>query len=419
MPARDDTFGSVDWSEHDPRLFAVGRRTVGFAAAMAVLVAAFVYDYAVLAGEQPLVLGWDLSVLDWLFVASLAILAFYVVVPLWRNRELTLRYWRRLRGNLLAVASLAFLVVLFLTGVFGPVVLDYLREHYGITAAHAYGNSINPHQPPWGFAVAVDIVAPVGSPELAEQYCTGEVTGGKCHGSILHPLGTTAHGRSVLTLVVTGARVAVQIATVTAAIAVPLAVGVGTLAAEADGLLERVLTGAIDFVEALPPFFVYLFVVVLYATKGLLLLVLVFGLLGWGGMARLVRSEALQKMQEEYVLAAESAGASRFAVIRRHVIPNVSNTVVTAVTLYVPTVIVVEATVAYLGLDSVPGAPGRGIHRSQTSWGSAIELGIDGLPEKWWITTMPALALLFTVLAFNLLGDALRDVLDPRLEDNE
>lgn len=407
MATADDEFGGIDWNEHEPRRFPVGRRTAGFVLSLVALAAAFAYDYAVVPDGDPLVLAWDLTVLDWLFLGALSTVAVYLAVPLWTNRRLTGRYWRRLRGNLLAVASLAFLVVLFLVGLFGPVVLDYLRQHFGITAGHAYANTINPNQPPIGFSVVPEKVTPLGSVDRVEEFCTGEVADGRCHGSILHPLGTTPHGRSVLTLVVAGARVAVQIAVITAAIAIPLAIAVGTLAAEASGLLDRALTSTIDFVEALPPFFVYLFVVVFY-TRGLLLVVLVFGLLGWGGMARLVRSEALQKLNEEYVLAARSAGASRFAVVRRHVVPNVSNTVVTATTLYVPTVIIVEATLAYLGLDSTEFAPGSGINRHQASWGTAINFGIEQFPGKWWPVVVPGLALLLTVLAFNLLGETVR-----------
>jgi peptide/nickel transport system permease protein len=414
MATTDDDFGSIDWSEHEPRRFPMGRRTVAFLAAFAGLLAAFAYDYAVLPPDEPLLDWWDVTRMDWLFLAGLLVLLFYALVPLWTNRKLTRRYWRRLRRNRLGVASLAFLVVFFLTGLLGPVVLDVLRDQFGITAAHTpYG--INARQPPLGFSISVEGVPPLGRAGRMVEFGTGGVANERCHGSIAHPLGTTNYGADVLTLTVDGARTALQLAVITSAIIAPLAVAVGTAAAQVGNRGDRLLTGTIDVIEVIPPFFVYIVVATLY-TEGLLYIVLVFGLLGWGGMARLVRSDALQENQAGYVTAARSAGASRLSIIRKHVVPNVSNTVVTSLTLHVPTIIVVEATLAYLQVGKLTGAPGRGPSRTYPSWGTTISLGFEGFPSIWWIIAGPAAFLFLTVVAFNLFGDALRDVLDPRLE---
>jgi peptide/nickel transport system permease protein len=117
-----------------------------------------------------------------------------------------------------------------------------------------------------------------------------------------------------------------------------------------------------------------------------------------------VRSEALQRREEAYVRAANAAGASRGWVIRRHIIPNVSGTVITAATLAIPTFILGEAALSFLGF----GDP------ETFSWGRTINAGRSDLDSAWWISTIPGLFLFFTVLAFNFVGDALSDAIDPR-----
>lgn len=414
MATADDSFGTIDWSRHEPRRLPIGARTWAFLASLAAIGALLAYDVLVVPTGESTFAWWDVSGLDWLFLASLSAFVFYLLVPLYRDRALTLRYWRRLRGNRLAVASLAYLTGFFVIGLTGPLIIDQLQAHFGITAAHTpYG--VNQRQPPWGFSKPITAVAPDGvTGRRARVYCTGTLADGICHGSLLHPFGTTAQGDDMLVQVFKGTRVALQVALITTTIIVPIATLVGTVAAEAGGRVDAVLSRNIDVVEVVPPFFVYLFVQVLY-TKGLLLIVLIFGFLGWGGTARLVRSEALQKRKEEYVMAARSAGASRPSVVARHIVPNTSNTIVTAMTLLAPTLVVVEATLAYLGLGfQVP--VGTGMARTAVSWGTTIKIGLQTFPVYWWTVMIPGAFLFATVVAFNLLGDALRDVLDPRLE---
>lgn len=376
-------FDVIDW-EREAGSKRVGTRTRTFVAGLVATGLAFAYDYLVVPADEPLVGDWNVSAMDWLLVVSLLVLACYLAWPLAANRRLTRHYWQRLRGNRLAVASLGYLVVFFVVGLFGPALVGEPK----ITALPS-------RQPPLGASVPMEYVSS----------CVGEVVGGRCHGSLAHPFGTTDNSRDVLAYVVNGMHVALQVSLLTAMVLAPIAIAVGTVTAHVGGRVDEVLMRYVDLQEAIPPFFVYLVVQWLYGPS-LLLIVAVFGLLDWGAIARLVRSETLKKREEAFVTAARSGGASSIQVIRRHLIPNVSHTVVTAVTLQMPTLIIIEATLAYLQM----GAPGT------WSWGTLIAAGMQQFPSTWWVAAFPVAALAATALSFNILGDALRDVLDPRVE---
>jgi peptide/nickel transport system permease protein len=161
----------------------------------------------------------------------------------------------------------------------------------------------------------------------------------------------------------------------------------------------------VDLQQTFPVFILLVLLTYLYGAS-LLLIILLYGVFGWEGTARLVRSEALQRREEAYIRAAESAGASRLWLIRRHLIPNVSSTVITAATLSIPVFILGEASLSFLGF----GDP------ETFSWGRTINAGRSDLDSAWWISTIPGFVLFLTILAFNFVGDALRDATDPRSE---
>jgi peptide/nickel transport system permease protein len=385
MGTEPDTLGSfesIDRGEHSTAWLRPRWRDVAFLLSLGVLTVTFLYDYYIVPQFESLVLKWYPKQVEWIFAASLLIFTFYLVIPLVHNRRLTRRYWRQLRTNRAAVASLAWLTVFFVLGLFWPVI--------GPLASDAPSNN-----PPVGLTVN----------SLLTGGCVGEVSNGLCHGSLAHPLGTTGGGEDVLMITIAGMHVALQVALISAMVIMPLAIVVGTVAAYVGGWTDEVLMRYVDIQQTIPAFFVYIVVqFIFYPT--LFIMVVVFGLLNWGGMARLVRSEALQKREEGFVIAARNAGVSRFRIIRRHIVPNVSNTVLTTITLQVPLLIIMEATLSYLALGDPRGY----------SWGNSIAIGVQNLQYYWWISAFPALALLLTVVSLAVLGDALRDVLDPRLE---
>jgi len=359
---------AIDWdaieTERRRRPGPVATLEVGCLLALA---GAFAYDFLVLHNRAPTVgvLGWDVSALEWLFALVLLLGVFHVFVPLARAPRLTRRYWRRFRRNRAAVLSLAFLAVVLVLGVVGPVV--WRNPNALIDFGRAY-------RPP--------------------------VFAG---GSWQYPLGTDAQGRPLGHLVVYGMRVSMEVGLVSAALAITIGTLVGATAAHFGGAVDEVLMRYVDLQQTFPVFILLLFLVYLYGAS-LLIVVVLYGLFGWEGTGRLVRSEALQRGQEAYVRAAEAAGAGRWWVVRRHLVPNVSSTVITAATLSIPVFILGEATLAFLGFSDP----------QVFSWGRTIAAGRGDLATAPWISTLPGLFLFLTVLAFNFVGDALRDAIDPR-----
>jgi peptide/nickel transport system permease protein len=379
-----EQFEDVNWDELGG--FAVPRRTLAFLVALAGYAALLGYDYFVATGNQPTfpVVNWSISAVDWLFLLTLLVFVFYGVVPLAVNRRLTVHYWRQFRKNRAAVLSLVYLLVIFAVGTVGTVFIEPPQL-----------DPLGAYQPPVYSSVGSNV--PVS--------CVGEVVGGRCHGSWEHPLGTTGQGKDILKIVIFGMKVSMQVGLIATFITIVLATAVGTTAAYLGGYVDEILMRYVDIQLTFPTFFLYLLLVYLFGGS-LFLLIVIFGVTGWGGIARLVRSEALQRSEEEFVRAAKGAGASTPYVIWRHLVPNVSNTVITAATLTIPGLILAEAALSFLGLGD-PTVP---------SWGWVIADGRGDLSTAWWISTIPGFFLFFTILAFNFLGDALRDALDPRQE---
>lgn len=407
------TLDAIDSGEQSGRRRGVPTRTAGFLVSLLAVGAVFAYDYAVVPADERLLPewdalglpGWDVTGIDWLFVVALAAVGWYLAYPLATTPGLARHYWRRLRGKRRGVAGLAIVVCFYAVGIAGPFALDLLREFTGITGART-PRGIAPLQPPmWLSAPA----------SLTNGICAGPIVDDRCLGTVYHPLGTNRNLRDVLVVTVEGAQSAMQVATVVAVLAAPVGVAAGVVAAYFGGRVDELLMRYVDIQIVVPPFFVYLFVQV-FVGRGFVLLVVVFGLLNWGSVARLVRSEALSKAELGYVLAAEDAGSSPLRTVRRHLLPNVSNTAVTGVTLMMPTVILVEVTLAFLQLSS-PYAVSWGNLVSGASQLGAGTVTVDGFHlDTWWTELVPVAALVATVVGFNALGDALRDVLDPKTE---
>ncbi len=330
---------SIDWNELDSRTLTVGRRTQGFLVSLVLLGAAFLYyrftKYDLMVGAW-----YTPSRLDWLFLLSLIVFVFYVVVPLVQHRQRTLGYWRQFRQNKLAVACLAYLAVFFVLGTVNLLFLGRPGLHIRY-----------PFQPPVLFAVGTGTIP---------GDCAGAVTGTglstSCHGSLQFLLGTADVGKSVVDLVIAGMGVSLLITLVTSMLVVPIATTVGTVAGYFGGWVDDILMRYVDIQQTIPAFLIYVLLSIALG-QSLFLIILAFGLLGWGGVARLVRSEVKQRRNELYITAAESAGASRFQLIRKHILPNVSSTVLTATTRLIPILILTEAAVsfiAFLGDENVP-----------------------------------------------------------------
>lgn len=303
--------------------------------------------------------------------------------PLYDNRRLINYYWQRTSKNKLAVVGLAFVIFLILLALIGPL----------FTLDPTLVNFEEKSLPPVGLSTEVSIY----------NIATGEFTTSKTYGIWKHPLGTDSKGRDMLAMLISGARISLWVGLIATGIAIFLGALIGVMSAYFGGWADNVLMRFTDVMMTFP-FFLLLVMIVFIFGSSLALIVLVIGLTGWTGAARLIRSEALSLRTREFVTAAKALGASDSRVIFRHLLPNVISLIIVMATLSIPGVILAEAALSFIGL----GDP------SVTSWGIILESGQQSLDTSWWVAVEPGIMLLLTVLAFNFLGDGLRDAFDPR-----
>jgi oligopeptide transport system permease protein len=251
------------------------------------------------------------------------------------------------------------------------------------------------------FFVVVSILTPWLAPY---GYETQNLALGASAPSAQHWLGTDIHGRDLMTRLMYGGRISLMVGF--AATAVSLVIGIlwGTIAGYIGGLTDTIMMRIVDILYALP-FMIFIILLMVVFGRSLLLLFLAIGLIEWLTMARIVRTQVLTLRKQEFVSAAVVTGLSHWQIIRRHIIPNVLGPVIVYITLTIPSVMLLEAFLSFLGL---------GIQPPQSSWGVLISGGVETMEEYPWLLVFPGLALSLTLFALNFLGDGLRDALDPR-----
>ena len=224
-------------------------------------------------------------------------------------------------------------------------------------------------------------------------------------GSWAHPLGTDRLGRDMLTRIMYGARVSLAVGVLAVFLAGTVGAGIGLVAGYYGGRPDAVLMRITDATLSFP---VILLALILAVTVGpsFLNVVVAISVILWARYARVIRGEVLSLMERDFIAQARIAGAGAGRIIIRHLAPNTFNTLVVLLTLQIGYVIIVEASLSFLGAGIPPPTP---------AWGSMIAEGRDFVTSAWWVSSLPGLAILLVVLAFNLLGDWLRDTLDPKL----
>lgn len=220
-----------------------------------------------------------------------------------------------------------------------------------------------------------------------------------------HLLGTDDLGRDVFARMLHGARISLLVGFVSVGIATLLGIVIGALAGFYGGWLDALLMRFVDIMLCFPAFFLIL-AVIAFLEPSIWNIMAVIGLTGWMGVARLVRAEFLTLRERDFVVAARALGASDGRLIFRHLLPNAMSPVLVSATLGIAGAILTESALSFLGIGVQPPTP---------SWGNMLIAGKQTLGSAWWLSVFPGLAILVTVLGYNLLGEGIRDALDPRL----
>ena len=224
--------------------------------------------------------------------------------------------------------------------------------------------------------------------------------------SAAHWLGTDELGRDVLTRIIYGARISLKVGFVSVGIAVVAGSVAGLCAGYYGGWIDQVIMRFVDIMLCFPTFFLILAVIALLEPS-IWYIMIIIGLTGWMGVARLVRAEVLSLKERDFVMAARGIGASDVRIIFLHILPNAMSPVLVAATLGVAGAILTESALSFLGIGVQPPTP---------SWGNMLTAGKDYLEFAWWLSLFPGLAILVTVIAYNLVGEGLRDALDPKIK---
>lgn len=393
----DAAFTRVDWDAITGGRRRVAPRTLGLVIALSVVGITYAYDSLV--SPETLILSWSPSRADWLALLAVVFVGRYGLVPFAADHERSARQVRAVIRRPMALVSLACLLLFGIVALLGPdafQTVSYPRLEHRL-------------QPP--------VFASVDVGDQHFYTCVGTLVDDRCHGTWQYPLGTTRHGESVLALLASGIRIAFTLGLTTAVLMTVIATAVGTTAGYLGGWVDDVLMGYVDVQQTAPAIIVYFILATMFfgvhegvSDGGLFAFVVVFGLLDWGGIARVVRGDVLTRRSAGYVRAARAAGASDLHVVRRHVVPNATGTIVTALTRRIPLLILAQVALAFLALNRI----------NSESLGWLFRLGLEprhmAWTRKWWITTAAAVVLIAMVVSFNVIGDVFRDVLDYRGE---
>ncbi len=253
-----------------------------------------------------------------------------------------------------------------------------------------------------GFMAAVAIVSVFWTPYPIWKQAIGPTYQGP---SLAHPLGLDASGRDMLSRTMGGALISIEVGVGTALLSSTIGIVLGLLAGFYRGWVDYLVSMLINIFYGIPDLLVAMLMVVIIG-RGLQNIILAISITSWLGMARLVRGQTLSLREREFVEAARSIGTKDLYIVTRHVFPNVLGPVIVQATFLVPAAIIFEAFLSFLGLGVAPPTP---------SWGAMASDGFRSIQIAPHIILVPALALSVTVMAFNFLGDGLRDALDPRM----
>jgi peptide/nickel transport system permease protein len=261
----------------------------------------------------------------------------------------------------------------------------------------------------WSLAViAALVVAAIAGPFLTSQSCVAQLDIVRLKNSppsLAHLFGTDAFSRDVLARVLCGARISLAIGVLAVVVSTTIGAAYGLVAGYAGGRLDNAMMRLLDAFMSIPRVLILIAVLTIWHPVPLAGLIVLIGGTGWFTVSRLVRAETRLAKRADYVASARALGASDVRIVLRHLLPNVAVPIIVSSALAVGNVIALEAGLSYLGIGAPPPT---------ASWGSIFLDGVETFTTAWWVVLFPGVAIVVTVLAFNALGDALREVLDPR-----
>ncbi len=250
----------------------------------------------------------------------------------------------------------------------------------------------------------VSLLAPWIAPFDPNEINLGEVL---MSPNLNHFFGTDQLGRDVLSRMIWGAGISLKVGFVATGISVFIGALLGALAGYYGKLIDTIIMRFVDIMLCFPSFFLILAVIAILEPS-IWNIMIVIGLTSWMGVTRLVRADFISLREREFVQSARMIGASDFRIIFRHILPNAMASILVAATLGVAGAILTESALSFLGIGVQPPTP---------SWGNILTAGKDNIDIAWWLSLYPGLAILVTVLGYNLLGEGIRDSLDPRLRN--
>jgi len=269
--------------------------------------------------------------------------------------------WKRFRKNKLGMAGLVMVALMFFISFLAPILSPYAPDHINTDAVLL--------PPSWD-----------------------------------HPFGTDTLGRDVLSRMIFGARVSLKVGFVAVGIATIIGVILGAIAGYYSGWTDTIIMRLVDIMLCFPSFFLIL-AVIAFLEPSIWNIMIVIGFTSWMGVARLIRAEFLSLRERDFVTAARATGAGDRRIIFSHILPNAIAPALVSATLGVASAILVESALSFLGLGVQPPDP---------SWGNILTEGKDNIEIAWWLSLYPGLAILFTVLAYNLLGEGIQSALNPK-----